>query len=216
MSKPRVVEYSEGAVIFKQGDAGDVMYVLQRGSVQIQRRVRDRDYVLTVLYPGSFFGELAIFNKRPRSATVVALEPVQALLVTGDTLIGLLQDDGELAMRIMQALSKRVDRLTAQLESVLQGREHYQLFESLSRLVDQKRDVVAIKRDEPSKPHRISVKPSELARPGTLSEVKTAEILEKLAESGILESSANDTGSYTISEADTLMDMLQAYIEHED
>ncbi len=62
-----------GATIFKQGDKGHEMYVVFSGKVRIFRTQDDHDTDLAVLGPDEFFGEMALFEERPRSATAVAV-----------------------------------------------------------------------------------------------------------------------------------------------
>ena len=70
----RVCEYPVGSTIFDEGDHGDCMHVLRSGAVKVVRPSHDdEDVVLDVLGPGKVFGELAVLNSSPRTATLVAL-----------------------------------------------------------------------------------------------------------------------------------------------
>ena len=72
-------DFPEGHVLFREGEAGAVMYVVQRGRVRIARQLPSGERTLAVLGPGEFFGEMAILNHKPRTATGTALAPAQAL-----------------------------------------------------------------------------------------------------------------------------------------
>ena len=61
--------YKPGEVIFREGDAGETMFIIQEGEVRIHKRVRDKETTLAVLKDGDFFGEMAIIDKEPRSAS---------------------------------------------------------------------------------------------------------------------------------------------------
>lgn len=64
-----------GSVIFEAGDPGDGFYALLEGSLRVVLRGDDHEQVLAILSPGSIFGELAMFDGEPRSATVIAAKP---------------------------------------------------------------------------------------------------------------------------------------------
>ena len=67
-------EYPRGSVVFREGDPGGPMYVVQSGQVRISRRAGGAETVLTTLGPGAFFGEMSILSGRPRSATATCVE----------------------------------------------------------------------------------------------------------------------------------------------
>ena len=74
--------YRPGAVVFAQGDPGDCLYVVTSGRLKLQVRIRGLDtLMLTTLRAPDTFGELAVIDRGPRSATVVALEPSTLLAV---------------------------------------------------------------------------------------------------------------------------------------
>ena len=82
-------EYNGGEVIVRQGEVGDCMYVVQDGEVEVVN-IADGDIIrLAVLGPGDFFGEMAIFEKEVRSATVRALGKVRLLTIDRRRLLGL-------------------------------------------------------------------------------------------------------------------------------
>ena len=65
-------EFPAGAVLFEEGQPGRDMYIIVSGEIEIRRQVGGSERVLAVLPAGEFFGEMAILNGRPRSATAVA------------------------------------------------------------------------------------------------------------------------------------------------
>jgi CRP-like cAMP-binding protein len=58
-------EFPPGTVIFKEGDVGNEMYVIQSGKINITKSSRDQEKLLVTLGPGAFFGEMAIINNSP-------------------------------------------------------------------------------------------------------------------------------------------------------
>jgi CRP-like cAMP-binding protein len=62
-------EFKPGDILFREGDTGSEMYVIQSGKVRISRDIQGEDRALALLGPGEFLGEMAILNQKPRGAT---------------------------------------------------------------------------------------------------------------------------------------------------
>ena len=69
----RVREASDGAIIFNEGDPPDGMYVITDGKVRIFRRANGHETTLALLKQGDFFGEMSLFDQKPRSATAAVV-----------------------------------------------------------------------------------------------------------------------------------------------
>ena len=92
-------------MLFEEGQPGDYMYVVTQGEVEIRRKVGETERVLAVLPPGDFFGEMAILNARPRSATAVVRVDSRLLVIEGNTFEAMLRARPEIALRIIKALA---------------------------------------------------------------------------------------------------------------
>ncbi len=104
--------YSQGEVIVEQGAEEDCMYVIQSGQVEV---VQDGEVTLAILGRGDFFGEMALFQRESRAATVQALGNVRVLTIEKRTLLRRIQEDPSLAFSIIQKLSQRVRDLNQSL-----------------------------------------------------------------------------------------------------
>jgi len=102
-------EYRAGDVLFREGERGDVMYVIQSGLVQVVKRVGEEERPLATLGRGEFLGEMAILNNKPRSATAVVLEDAKCLVIDGKTLEAMITKSPEIAMRLIKKLAGRLD-----------------------------------------------------------------------------------------------------------
>jgi CRP-like cAMP-binding protein len=102
-------DFPAGAVLFVEGHAGTDMYIVVAGEVEIRRRVGDADRVLAVLTAGEFFGEMAVLNGRPRSATAVVRSAARLLVIDGTTFEAMLRARPEIALRMIKALAARLD-----------------------------------------------------------------------------------------------------------
>jgi CRP-like cAMP-binding protein len=110
-------EYNDGEVIVRQGELGDSMYVVQEGRVEVVQEKDGRDVKLAELEDGDFFGEMALFEKEVRSATVRALGSVRILTVDKKTLLRRIHEDPSLAFRVIEKLCKRL-RVLNELYSI--------------------------------------------------------------------------------------------------
>ncbi len=72
----------KGETLFNDGDAGDEMYIIKSGSVEIVKKIKDEEVVLAVLDPPSFFGEMALFGDKRRSASVRAVRDTEIVPIT--------------------------------------------------------------------------------------------------------------------------------------
>ena len=108
------VDFAAAEAVFREGDLGTEMYIIQTGQVEIVRRVGDEDRQMAVLERGDFFGEMALLENLPRTASALTLTPTRLLRINGSTFDQMLQDNPEIAVRMMRKLSRRLretDRL---------------------------------------------------------------------------------------------------------
>lgn len=108
-------EYQDGEVICRQGDYGDCLYVVQRGHLVVLHEKEGRTAVVGELTSGDIFGEMAIFERLPRSATVKAQGNALVLTLDRRTFLKAVHEDPSLAYRILQMMSHRIRKLTEQV-----------------------------------------------------------------------------------------------------
>lgn len=115
--------HEKGSVIFRQGDPGDVMYIVQSGAVEAVHAQGDRQTALNIMEKGDFFGEMALFGDEPRSATVIALSRTRLLPLTRDSLLKRVSTDPSVSLRLMQTLIQRIQRLDRGLHETIESDE---------------------------------------------------------------------------------------------
>jgi CRP-like cAMP-binding protein len=108
--------YAPGEPIVRQGESGSCMYVIQAGAVEVVDESGGRDLVLAQLKAGDFFGEMAIFEKQKRSATVRAADEAIVLTIDRRTLLRRIQNDPTLAFNLLKEMSHRIRLLDAELK----------------------------------------------------------------------------------------------------
>ncbi len=107
--------YGDREIIVRQGDVGDCMYVIQAGEVEVVQAVEGGEQRLALLSAGDFFGEMAIFEREVRSATVRAVGEARILKVDKRTLLRRIHEDPLLAVNILKTLSDRLRDMNAKL-----------------------------------------------------------------------------------------------------
>jgi CRP/FNR family transcriptional regulator, cyclic AMP receptor protein len=121
----RVVD--KGQMVFWQGEEGDAMFVLLDGAVKLIVRSRDGEVMELHRHDApATFGELAVLDGAPRSASAEAVERATLLVVTRRQLLHLLRDDEQVAEALLRTLGEIVRRTTRQVSDLafldLQGR----------------------------------------------------------------------------------------------
>jgi CRP-like cAMP-binding protein len=105
-------DYQHGEIIIRQGDAGESMYVIQEGIVEVVMERDGKEVFLRELGKGEFIGEMGIFGRDVRSATVRAKGPARLLTVDRKTFLRRIHEDPSLAFRMVEAMSQRIRELS--------------------------------------------------------------------------------------------------------
>jgi CRP-like cAMP-binding protein len=113
-------EYADGDVICRQGERGDRMYVIQAGQATVTREEGGAESVVGELNAGDIFGEMAIFDRQPRSATVRARGAARVLTLDKRAFLRQVHEDPSLAFRILETMSRRIRDLDAELSRLKQ------------------------------------------------------------------------------------------------
>ncbi len=103
--------YRAGETIIRQGESGTCMYVVQEGEVEVSVTKGDGEVRLALLGAGDVFGEMALFSKDVRSATVRASGDARVLRVDKQTFLRRVHEDPSLAFRLLQKMAERIRRL---------------------------------------------------------------------------------------------------------
>jgi len=138
LSHPR--RFAAGETVFREGDSSNTCYVVRSGHARAIREHADgRQIALATFGPGDIFGELAMFDDEERSATIEAIDDLEALAILGPDMRRLMLQRPELALALAVALSRRLratnERLASQSFQTVQSR----VANALSQLVEQAR-----------------------------------------------------------------------------
>ena len=129
-------EYHAGEVLFREGEPGDVMFVIQAGAVRITKEVGGEEKTLAILGPGEFLGEMAILNGKPRTATAVVVDTARCLVIDAKTLEAMVARNAEIAVRLIKKLAKRLDSADTLVEILMHKDPKARVMLALSRHAD--------------------------------------------------------------------------------
>ena len=107
--------YADGEVVCRQGEPGQSMYVIQAGQLVVLREDHGTTVLLAELTVGDIFGEMAILERQPRSATVRAKGTARVLTLDKRAFLRGVHEDPSLAFRILQMMSRRIRSLSDEL-----------------------------------------------------------------------------------------------------
>ncbi len=112
-------EHGSGDFLFREGDLGTEMFILQEGQVEILKTVNGIDEQLAVLEKGDFFGEMSLLEDLPRTASARAVTDCRVIRINGATFDQMLRSKPEIAVRIMRKLSRRLRQTDQMLREAL-------------------------------------------------------------------------------------------------
>ncbi|HET9716040.1 MAG TPA: Crp/Fnr family transcriptional regulator [Pseudolabrys sp.] len=119
---PRVItsRVKKGAVIFHKGDVGSRLYAVRAGAVRISTPSEEgKDAIFNLIVPGELFGEIAFLDGGLRTADAVAVDDCELLVIERRDFIPLIQEDSELALRLIKVLCGRLRRTSEQVEDIV-------------------------------------------------------------------------------------------------
>jgi len=105
-----IVEVRAGAFFFRENDAADSMFVVEAGKVAVLKSWRNEEYLLHTLGPGDCFGEMALMDLMPRSASVRAIDDCRAIQLSAANLYQVYEKDLEQFAMIQMNMGREVSR----------------------------------------------------------------------------------------------------------
>lgn len=100
--------YRRGEVVFRQGDTGNAMYIIQSGAVEVSQQNKGRETVIAILEKGDFFGEMALLQNEFRSATITAISRTRLIPLTKDLFVDRLKRDPDVSLHLLKKLIQRI------------------------------------------------------------------------------------------------------------
>lgn len=200
--------YASGTVLFEENDPGTRMYVIRSGRVRIFRRMGKDEVELATLGPGDFFGEMALLEGLPRSASAQVAETCQLVEVDGTTFQDMIHNSAEIAIRIMRALATRVRELDFRLQNLLAESGVGRSIEVLRWLLPKGQPEGDFVRIDASRVHVAITAQARLP----LDQVE--EVLERLRKAGCIREDGKDiliAANHRLEQYETYLDLKRRY-----
>lgn len=135
--------YKKGEMIYMSGDEGEKLYVIHTGRVKITRITSSgKEQVIRVLGPGEFMGELSLFSPIPLTDNSEALSETVVCLIDGKKLKDLMMKHSGIAFKVMEELSKRLEKAENLIENISLQAVEKRLANALIDMADEKGEIV--------------------------------------------------------------------------
>jgi CRP/FNR family cyclic AMP-dependent transcriptional regulator len=170
--------YAPGTVVFHEDETGDEMYIIQRGKVRVSKDFSGKAHVIAVLEKGEFFGEMAIVSRLRRTATVTAIDEVEALAFDRDGLLKMITRNPRIGLSIIDRLCRRLLAAHHKVQHLVQRDQAGLIALHLEQLFQE------LPRDASSVPLAATLDDASLAFELPLEEVRAT--VEGFAADGIL------------------------------
>jgi CRP-like cAMP-binding protein len=109
--------FDAGAVLFREGDRGDSAYLILNGKVDVAVNSPQGDVVVAHLGANNIVGEMALLCEMPRTATIIAAEPLDTLRIKKDQFLQMLRDLPQMPLEIMRELAVRLNNVNKELSA---------------------------------------------------------------------------------------------------
>ena len=130
--------YPDNTMIFCENEPGSELYIIQAGQVKITKIVGD-EVLLAVLKTGDIFGEMALLENRPRSASAITFGEVTVMAINKSNFEGMVQAQPQLAQRLIQLLSERLWTAYRQLENLTLKDPEGRIYDTLLTQIEKQR-----------------------------------------------------------------------------
>jgi len=171
--------YQKDSMIFAEGEPGNELFIIQKGSVTIAKVVDNKEVLLAVLKPGDIFGEMALLEAKPRAASAVAYEECQLLAVNRANFEQMIRTQPQLVARLTTLLADRIWLIYKHLANTLINDPLGRMYDALQIQLEKNR----VPLDSNSR-YTFDFGPRELANMVGLQQGEANLLLRKMMENG--------------------------------
>jgi CRP-like cAMP-binding protein len=201
--------FPAGEVLFREGESGDVMFVIQSGVVRVSKAIHGNERTLATFGRGDFLGEMAILNEKPRTATATVVEDATALVIDGKTLETMISNNADIALRLIKKLALRIDAADHFIQILLHPDPEARVMLGLQRLAESLIAVGEARADggEGEQSVELRLTPEELAREVGAQLVHVHDVLRRLGRLHI--ASEGPDGTVVVEDLGRLLEFLE-------
>jgi CRP-like cAMP-binding protein len=128
--------FNSNQIIFCEFEPGNDFYLIQQGRVKITKIIQDREKIIDILEAGDIFGEMAILEEQPRSASAIAMDELKVLHFNKANFEMLLKSYPQLSMKLLVVFSKRIFDAKRRLMILHMGEANLKVIDTLNMLAE--------------------------------------------------------------------------------
>ncbi len=178
--------YPKNTMICSEAEPGDELYIIQKGAIRVSKIVDDKEVLLALLKPGDIFGEMALLENKPRSASGIAHEDLSVMVVNRANFQRMVQSQPQLVTRLTQLLAERIWTVYRQLANTIMANPLGRLYDRLWLELEKNRVQAS-----PGTPHTFDFGPKDLINMVGMSMEDGRAVLTKLFENKKIKAADN-------------------------
>jgi CRP-like cAMP-binding protein len=178
--------YQKNTMICSEAEPGDELYIIQKGAIRVSKIVDDKEVLLALLKPGDIFGEMALLENKPRSASGIAHEDLSVMVVNRANFQRMVQTQPQIITRLTQLLAERIWMVYRQLANTIMGNPLGRLYDRLWLELEKNRIEAS-----PGTPHTFDFGPKDLINMVGMSMEEGKAVLTKLFENKKIKAADN-------------------------
>jgi CRP-like cAMP-binding protein len=178
--------YPKNTMICSEAEPGDELYIIQKGAIRVSKIVDDKEVLLALLKPGDIFGEMALLENKPRSASGIAHEDLSVMVVNRANFQRMVQSQPQLITRLTQLLAERIWMVYRQLANTIMVNPLGRLYDRLWLELEKNRVQTS-----PGTPHTFDFGPKDLINMVGMSMDEGRAVLAKLFENKKIKAADN-------------------------
>ncbi len=178
--------YPKNTMICSEAEPGDELYIIQKGAIRVSKIVDDKEVLLALLKPGDIFGEMALLENKPRSASGIAHEDLSVMVVNRANFQRMVQSQPQLVTRLTQLLAERIWMVYRQLANTIMANPLGRLYDRLWLELEKNRVQAS-----PGTPHTFDFGPKDLINMVGMSMDEGRAVLTKLFENKKIKAADN-------------------------
>ncbi len=175
--------YKPGEIVFCEYEPGNEFYLIYSGHARVTKIVGDKEKTLDIFGPGDIFGEMAILEQQPRSATIIAQDELKVLVFTKENFITLLNSNPELALKLLKVFCKRIYDAKRQLMVLTLEGDEYRVADVFVLMAEKQNIDVTQKHED----IEIKLTTEEIASMSAIPVERCERVLRQFARAGKIE-----------------------------